>query len=79
MALGPVLMVQLGPGLGSMMADHLPPVLLEACVVVGASSDKLREVYQVFASKRALILPSMLLDCHSTKEPNNKRFDIFIP
>ncbi|XP_038567498.1 DENN domain-containing protein 3-like isoform X2 [Micropterus salmoides] len=39
-------MVQLGPGLGSMMADHLPPVLLEACVVVGASSDKLREVYQ---------------------------------
>ncbi|XP_070767855.1 DENN domain-containing protein 3-like [Enoplosus armatus] len=28
------------------MTDHLPPVLLEACVVVGASSDKLREVYQ---------------------------------
>ncbi|KAM9353017.1 DENN domain-containing protein 3-like [Symphorus nematophorus] len=28
------------------MADHLPPVLLEACVVVGASNDKLREVYQ---------------------------------
>ncbi|XP_041799023.1 DENN domain-containing protein 3-like [Chelmon rostratus] len=28
------------------MADHLPPVLLEACVVVGASQDKLREVYQ---------------------------------
>ncbi|XP_031154979.1 DENN domain-containing protein 3-like isoform X2 [Sander lucioperca] len=28
------------------MADHLPPALLEACVVVGASSDKLREVYQ---------------------------------
>uniref|UniRef100_UPI0037E7B832 DENN domain-containing protein 3-like isoform X2 n=1 Tax=Semicossyphus pulcher TaxID=241346 RepID=UPI0037E7B832 len=30
------------------MADHLPPVLLEACVVIGASSDKLREVYQAF-------------------------------
>ncbi|XP_028435791.1 DENN domain-containing protein 3 isoform X2 [Perca flavescens] len=28
------------------MTDHLPPALLEACVVVGASSDKLREVYQ---------------------------------
>ncbi|TNN80826.1 DENN domain-containing protein 3 [Liparis tanakae] len=28
------------------MADHLPPVLLEACVVLGASSDKLSEVYQ---------------------------------
>uniref|UniRef100_A0A8C9WUV9 UDENN domain-containing protein n=1 Tax=Sander lucioperca TaxID=283035 RepID=A0A8C9WUV9_SANLU len=34
---------------GVSMADHLPPALLEACVVVGASSDKLREVYQVFA------------------------------
>ncbi|XP_036929418.1 DENN domain-containing protein 3-like [Acanthopagrus latus] len=28
------------------MVDCLPPVLLEACVVVGASDDKLREVYQ---------------------------------
>ncbi|XP_062421257.1 DENN domain-containing protein 3-like isoform X2 [Pungitius pungitius] len=28
------------------MADRSPPVLLEACVVLGASSDKLREVYQ---------------------------------
>ncbi|XP_067457716.1 DENN domain-containing protein 3-like [Thunnus thynnus] len=28
------------------MADHLPPALLEACVVVGASSEKLKEVYQ---------------------------------
>ncbi|XP_054477043.1 DENN domain-containing protein 3-like isoform X1 [Anoplopoma fimbria] len=28
------------------MADHMPPVLLEACVVLGASSDKLREVSQ---------------------------------
>ncbi|XP_042345689.1 DENN domain-containing protein 3-like [Plectropomus leopardus] len=28
------------------MTEHLPPALLEACVVVGASSDKLREVYQ---------------------------------
>lgn len=38
----------------SVMADHLPPVLLEACVVVGASDDKLREVYQVFPFKRTL-------------------------
>lgn len=50
--LGPVLLVQLGPGLVSMMGDHLPPVLLETCVVVGASSDKLNEVYKVCASKR---------------------------
>ncbi|XP_076009823.1 DENN domain-containing protein 3-like isoform X3 [Genypterus blacodes] len=28
------------------MANHLPPALLEACVVVGASSEKLREVCQ---------------------------------
>ncbi|XP_056299493.1 DENN domain-containing protein 3-like isoform X2 [Pseudoliparis swirei] len=32
------------------MADHLPPVLLEACVVLGASSDKLSEVYQAMNS-----------------------------
>lgn len=29
------------------MADSLPPVLLEACVVVGASEDKLGEICQV--------------------------------
>ncbi|KAK6327010.1 hypothetical protein J4Q44_G00026550 [Coregonus suidteri] len=28
------------------MADHLPSGLLEACVVVGASGDKLKDVYQ---------------------------------
>ncbi|XP_072317227.1 DENN domain-containing protein 3-like [Eucyclogobius newberryi] len=28
------------------MGDHLPAALLEACVVVGASSEKLRELYQ---------------------------------
>ncbi|XP_030014403.1 DENN domain-containing protein 3-like isoform X2 [Sphaeramia orbicularis] len=28
------------------MGDHLPPSLLEVCVVVGASSEKLRDVYQ---------------------------------
>lgn len=38
----------------SAMVDHLPPVLLEACVVVGASDDKLRDVYQVFAFKCTL-------------------------
>lgn len=31
----------------SLMADSLPPVLLEACVVVGASEDKLAEICQV--------------------------------
>uniref|UniRef100_A0A672F826 DENN domain-containing protein 3-like n=1 Tax=Salarias fasciatus TaxID=181472 RepID=A0A672F826_SALFA len=31
------------------MAEYLPPSLLEACVVVGASSDKLQEAHQVFA------------------------------
>ena len=29
------------------MAEHLPPGLLEACVVVGASSEKLKEAYEV--------------------------------
>ncbi|CAL8291135.1 unnamed protein product [Merluccius merluccius] len=29
------------------MTDHLPPALLEACVVLGASYDKLKELYQV--------------------------------
>ncbi|KAM9852525.1 DENN domain-containing protein 3-like [Aulostomus maculatus] len=28
------------------MTDHLPSTLLEACVVVGASSEKLQEIYQ---------------------------------
>ncbi|XP_041844425.1 DENN domain-containing protein 3-like isoform X2 [Melanotaenia boesemani] len=32
------------------MTDYLPPALLEACVVVGASSDKLQEVYQAINS-----------------------------
>ncbi|KAK7886368.1 hypothetical protein WMY93_025989 [Mugilogobius chulae] len=29
-----------------LMSEHLPAALLEACVVVGASSEKLRELYQ---------------------------------
>uniref|UniRef100_A0A668ASZ0 DENN domain containing 3 n=1 Tax=Myripristis murdjan TaxID=586833 RepID=A0A668ASZ0_9TELE len=41
------------------MADHLPPSLLEACVVVGASSDKLREVYQAANSNGTPELPSL--------------------
>ncbi|KAM9310249.1 DENN domain-containing protein 3-like isoform 1-T2 [Pholidichthys leucotaenia] len=32
------------------MVDCLPPALLEACVVVGASSNKLQEVYQTLAN-----------------------------
>lgn len=35
----------------SVMADYLPPALLEACVVMGASSDKLQEVCHVCTSK----------------------------
>ncbi|XP_053287632.1 DENN domain-containing protein 3 [Pleuronectes platessa] len=35
------------------MADHLAPALLEACVVVGASNDKLREVYQTYNNNGA--------------------------
>lgn len=29
------------------MIDHLPPALLEACVVLGASYEKLKDLYQV--------------------------------
>lgn len=29
------------------MMDHLPPALVEACVVLGASYDKLKDLYQV--------------------------------
>ncbi|XP_070822891.1 DENN domain-containing protein 3-like [Chaetodon trifascialis] len=36
------------------MADHLPPLLLEACVVVGASHSKLREVYQAINNNETL-------------------------
>lgn len=40
------------------MADHLPPALLEACVVLGASSDKLSELYQAVDNNEA---PDLLL------------------
>uniref|UniRef100_A0A8C7RPM9 DENN domain-containing protein 3 n=1 Tax=Oncorhynchus mykiss TaxID=8022 RepID=A0A8C7RPM9_ONCMY len=47
------------------MADHLPSGLLEACVVVGASGDKLKDVYQVMAiSKYLLILDPEVLQVH---------------
>ncbi|XP_068592185.1 DENN domain-containing protein 3-like isoform X3 [Cebidichthys violaceus] len=46
------------------MADHLPPVLLEACVVLGASSDKLSEVYQAInnngSTEHLLLEPEVL-------------------
>ncbi|GAA6227072.1 DENN domain-containing protein 3-like isoform X2 [Lates japonicus] len=46
------------------MADHPPPALLEACVVVGASMDKLREVYQAIndngGPERLLLEPEVL-------------------
>ncbi|XP_034466074.1 DENN domain-containing protein 3-like [Hippoglossus hippoglossus] len=46
------------------MADHLAPALLEACVVVGASNDKLREVYQTInnngAPEHLLLEPEVL-------------------
>uniref|UniRef100_A0A8C7RT67 DENN domain-containing protein 3 n=1 Tax=Oncorhynchus mykiss TaxID=8022 RepID=A0A8C7RT67_ONCMY len=48
-----------------LMADHLPSGLLEACVVVGASGDKLKDVYQVMAiSKYLLILDPEVLQVH---------------
>lgn len=56
------------PGPVWVMADHLPPVLLEACVVVGASNDKLREISQVFAAEY-LIHHSILLGCYPTEDP----------
>ncbi|TKS82005.1 DENN domain-containing protein 3 [Collichthys lucidus] len=46
------------------MADHLPPVLLEACVVVGASNDKLQEISQAINNngtpKHLLLEPEVL-------------------
>lgn len=36
------------------MADHLPSGLLEACVVVGASGDKLKDVYQVIPISKCI-------------------------
>uniref|UniRef100_A0A8C7K0D3 DENN domain-containing protein 3 n=1 Tax=Oncorhynchus kisutch TaxID=8019 RepID=A0A8C7K0D3_ONCKI len=48
-----------------LMADHLPSGLLEACVVVGASGDKLKDVYQVMPiSKYLLILDPEVLQVH---------------
>lgn len=52
------------------MAEHLPPVLLEACVVIGASGDKLREVYQVFILK--------LVDIRKSEKNYGCCVDIFI-
>ncbi|XP_056618936.1 DENN domain-containing protein 3-like [Triplophysa dalaica] len=42
------------------MADPLPSGLLEACVVVGPSNDKLKEVYESFLQENGSPLP--LLD-----------------
>ncbi|XP_050932332.1 DENN domain-containing protein 3 isoform X2 [Lates calcarifer] len=43
------------------MADHPPPALLEACVVVGASMDKLREaIYDNGSPERLLLEPEVL-------------------
>lgn len=33
----------------SVMADRVPPLLLEACVLLGASEDKLADIHQVSA------------------------------
>ncbi|KAM3614824.1 uncharacterized protein V6R79_019413 [Siganus canaliculatus] len=75
------------------MADHLPPVLLEACVVVGASEEKLREVYQTISSngstEQLLLEPEVLhvmappfvsrLQTESkTVRPNGKRRRSFL-
>ncbi|CAL8247165.1 unnamed protein product [Lota lota] len=47
------------------MSDHLPPALLEACVVLGASYDKLKELYQMFSLHPLnIVLPSREdMDC----------------
>ncbi|KAF3691884.1 DENN domain-containing protein 3 [Channa argus] len=46
------------------MMDHLAPALLEACVVIGASADKLQEVYQAknnnLAAEHLLLEPEVL-------------------
>ncbi|KAK2844521.1 hypothetical protein Q5P01_011180 [Channa striata] len=42
------------------MMDHLAPSLLEACVVIGATADKLQEVYQ--ANKTNLAAELLLLE-----------------
>ncbi|XP_046886821.1 DENN domain-containing protein 3-like isoform X2 [Hypomesus transpacificus] len=42
------------------MAEHLPPGLLEACVVVGASSEKLKEAYE--SAQQGCGLADILLD-----------------
>uniref|UniRef100_A0A3Q2WYP8 UDENN domain-containing protein n=1 Tax=Haplochromis burtoni TaxID=8153 RepID=A0A3Q2WYP8_HAPBU len=49
-------------GLVSEMADSLLPALLEACVVVGASSDKLQEICQVFTINDDETLEHLLLE-----------------
>uniref|UniRef100_A0A673X5C4 DENN domain-containing protein 3 n=1 Tax=Salmo trutta TaxID=8032 RepID=A0A673X5C4_SALTR len=50
---------------GGKMADHLPSGLLEACVVVGASGDKLKDVYQVIPiSKYIFSLDPEVLQVH---------------
>uniref|UniRef100_A0A3P8VFK6 DENN domain containing 3 n=1 Tax=Cynoglossus semilaevis TaxID=244447 RepID=A0A3P8VFK6_CYNSE len=47
--------------MSSAMADHLVPTLLEVCVVVGPSMDKLRDVYQVNgAPEQVLLEPEVL-------------------
>uniref|UniRef100_A0A8K9XWJ5 DENN domain-containing protein 3 n=1 Tax=Oncorhynchus mykiss TaxID=8022 RepID=A0A8K9XWJ5_ONCMY len=50
------------------MADHLPSGLLEACVVVGASGDKLKDVYQSLQQGNSttdlLILDPEVLQVH---------------
>ncbi|KAL2083902.1 hypothetical protein ACEWY4_019420 [Coilia grayii] len=44
------------------MEDHLPPGLLEACVVLGATSDKLKEAYQVGRHQQGIGAESPVLE-----------------
>lgn len=39
----------------SVMADCVPPLLLEACVLLGASEDKLADIHQVSALRQELV------------------------
>lgn len=49
-----------------MMADCMPPLLLEACVVLGASEDKLAGVCQVSSHQDELEI-EMLTDLQETE------------
>lgn len=62
------------------MADCMPPLLLEACVVLGASEDKLACVHQVSSRQDDLEIVMLTIlqeqSCSSTGEGNDGRLQI---